>query len=65
MMTRRISSRESSTSIQTTSVGTAAIDRFLRPVTFQDAPDDVLPPALQEGNPWRLPRRVDGVLQPQ
>jgi NADP-dependent aldehyde dehydrogenase len=50
------------TSIQTTSVGTAAIDRFLRPVTYQDAPDDVLPPALQEANPWRLPRRVDGVL---
>jgi NADP-dependent aldehyde dehydrogenase len=52
------------TSIQTTSVGTAAIDRFLRPVTYQDAPDEVLPPALQEDNPWRLPRRVDGVLQP-
>jgi NADP-dependent aldehyde dehydrogenase len=51
------------TSIQTTSVGTAAIDRFLRPVTYQDAPDDVLPPALQEDNPWRLPRRVNGVLQ--
>jgi NADP-dependent aldehyde dehydrogenase len=51
------------TSVQTTSVGTAAIDRFLRPVTYQDAPDDVLPPALQEDNPWRLPRRVDGVLQ--
>jgi NADP-dependent aldehyde dehydrogenase len=51
------------TSIQTTSVGTAAIDRFLRPVTYQDAPDEVLPPALQEDNPWRLPRRVDGVLQ--
>ncbi len=51
------------TSVQTTSVGTAAIDRFLRPVTYQDAPDDVLPPALREGNPWHLPRRVDGVLQ--
>jgi len=51
------------TSVQTTSVGTAAIDRFLRPVTYQDAPDDVLPPALQDVNPWRLPRRVDGVLQ--
>jgi NADP-dependent aldehyde dehydrogenase len=51
------------TSVQTTSVGTAAIDRFLRPVTFQDAPDDVLPPPLQEDNPWQLPRRVDGVLQ--
>jgi NADP-dependent aldehyde dehydrogenase len=52
------------TSVQTTSVGTAAIDRFLRPVTYQDTPDEVLPPALREDNPWRLPRRVDGVLQP-
>ena len=52
------------TSVQTTSVGTAAIDRFLRPVTYQDAPQDVLPAALREDNPWRLPRRVDGVLQP-
>jgi NADP-dependent aldehyde dehydrogenase len=52
------------TSVQTTSVGTAAIDRFLRPVTYQDAPDDVLPPPLREDNPWHLPRRVDGVLQP-
>jgi NADP-dependent aldehyde dehydrogenase len=51
------------TSVQTTSVGTSAIDRFLRPVSYQDAPDDVLPPALQEENPWALPRRVDGVLQ--
>ena len=51
------------TSIQTTSVGTAAIDRFLRPVTYQNAPDDVLPPPLQEANPWQLPRRVDGTLQ--
>jgi NADP-dependent aldehyde dehydrogenase len=51
------------TSVQTTSVGTAASDRFLRPVTYQDAPNDVLPPPLQEDNPWRLPRRVDGVLQ--
>ena len=51
------------TSIQTTSVGTAAIDRFLRPVTYQDVPGDVLPPALREDNPWGLPRRVDGVLQ--
>ncbi len=51
------------TSVQTTSVGTAAIDRFLRPVSYQDAPEHVLPPALQEDNPWRVPRRVDGVLQ--
>ena len=46
------------------SVGTAAIDRFLRPVTYQGALPAVLPPALREDNPWHLPRRVDGVLQP-
>jgi NADP-dependent aldehyde dehydrogenase len=51
------------TTVQTTSVGTAAIDRFLRPVTYQDTPDAVLPPPLQEANPWHLPRRVDGVQQ--
>lgn len=49
------------TSVQTTSVGTAAIDRFLRPVTYQSTPDPLLPEPLQEENPWRLPRRVDGV----
>ena len=52
------------TSVQTTSVGTAAIDRFLRPVTYQGAPEAVLPPALRQDNPWHLPRRVNGVLQP-
>ncbi|MFI6047818.1 aldehyde dehydrogenase (NADP(+)) [Nocardia sp. NPDC051321] len=44
----------------TTSVGTAAIDRFLRPVAWQGFPDSLLPPALREDNPWRLPRRIDG-----
>jgi NADP-dependent aldehyde dehydrogenase len=43
-----------------TSVGTASIERFLRPVAYQDVPDAALPPALQEANPWRLPRLVDG-----
>jgi NADP-dependent aldehyde dehydrogenase len=31
-------------------------------VTWQSAPASALPPALQEDNPWRLPRRVDGEL---
>jgi NADP-dependent aldehyde dehydrogenase len=44
----------------TTSVGPAAIHRFLRPVAWQGFPDALLPDALQEDNPWRLPRRVDG-----
>ncbi|HEX7873150.1 MAG TPA: aldehyde dehydrogenase (NADP(+)) [Sphingobium sp.] len=45
---------------RTTSVGTLAMTRFLRPVSYQDIPDTLLPPALQSGNPWRLPRRIDG-----
>ncbi|HEY9495880.1 MAG TPA: aldehyde dehydrogenase family protein [Intrasporangium sp.] len=45
-----------------TSVGAAALDRFTRPITYQNACDHDLPPALQDANPWRLPRRVDGVL---
>ncbi len=46
----------------TTGVGAAAVDRFARPVTFQGASDEVLPPALQWDNPWSVPRRVDGRL---
>lgn len=40
-----------------TSVGSAAIYRFCRPVCFQDFPAYLLPPALQDENPlgiWRL-----------
>jgi NADP-dependent aldehyde dehydrogenase len=46
-----------------TSVGTAAIDRFLRPVSYQSMPDHLLPPALQDANPLGIPRRVDGRTQ--
>lgn len=45
-----------------TSVGVTAIRRFQRPVVYQNAPEAVLPPALRDGNPWRIPRRVDGTL---
>ena len=43
-----------------TSVGTAAIQRFLRPVCYQDFPDALLPPALQQGNLLGLRRLLDG-----
>jgi NADP-dependent aldehyde dehydrogenase len=43
-----------------TSVGPAAINRFLRPVCYQSMPDLLLPPALQDANPLGIPRRVDG-----
>ncbi|MEM5384829.1 aldehyde dehydrogenase (NADP(+)) [Paraburkholderia phymatum] len=44
-----------------TSVGSAAIERFLRPVCYQNYPDASLPPALRDANPWNLPRLVDGI----
>jgi NADP-dependent aldehyde dehydrogenase len=44
-----------------TSVGTLAIDRFLRPVCFQNCPDSLLPQALQNANPLGINRLVDGV----
>ena len=43
-----------------TSVGTLSIDRFLRPVCFQNYPDSLLPDALKNGNPLRIQRLVDG-----
>jgi NADP-dependent aldehyde dehydrogenase len=43
-----------------TSVGTLAIDRFLRPVCYQNYPDEYLPQALQNANPLSLNRLVDG-----
>ncbi|MCU1735043.1 MULTISPECIES: aldehyde dehydrogenase (NADP(+)) [unclassified Pseudomonas] len=43
-----------------TSVGTLAIDRFLRPVCFQNYPDELLPAALQDANPLGIPRLIDG-----
>ncbi|MFC4852565.1 aldehyde dehydrogenase family protein [Actinophytocola glycyrrhizae] len=46
----------------TTSVGAGALSRFTRPVAYQNVPDAALPPPLRAGNPWRLPRRVDGVV---
>ncbi|MFI2228650.1 aldehyde dehydrogenase (NADP(+)) [Nocardia testacea] len=47
------------TNTQHTSVGTSAIRRFLRPMTWQDAPAHVLPPELRPG-PAAIPRRIDG-----
>ena len=43
-----------------TSVGTLAIDRFLRPVCYQNYPQTLLPEALRDGNPLGLRRLVNG-----
>lgn len=45
-----------------TSVGTAAIYRFARPVCFQNFPDAALPPELQNANPRGIWRMLDGHL---
>jgi NADP-dependent aldehyde dehydrogenase len=51
-----------STNSQHTSVGASAIRRFLRPVTWQGAPQEVLPRELTDD--YRgIPRRIDGKLQ--
>lgn len=48
---------------RTTSVGSRAIERFLRPVCYQNLPEALLPAALKADNPLRLPRLVDGVRE--
>ncbi|QBR01413.1 aldehyde dehydrogenase (NADP(+)) [Paraburkholderia pallida] len=45
-----------------TSVGATAIERFLRPICYQDLPDTLLPEVVKEGNPLGLSRIVDGEL---
>jgi alpha-ketoglutaric semialdehyde dehydrogenase len=47
---------------RSTSVGAAAIDRFLRPVSYQDFPAWLLPSALQDDNPHKLWRLRNGEL---
>jgi NADP-dependent aldehyde dehydrogenase len=50
------------TDARSTSVGTAAIGRFARPVCFQDFPDAALPPALRNRNAFGIWRLVDGAM---
>lgn len=48
-----------STDARHTSVGSAAVDRFLRPVAHQGVPAHLLPAPLRDDNPWEiLQRRV-------
>ena len=45
---------------RSTSVGSLAIMRFLRPICYQDVPETLRPAALQDSNPHNLPRRING-----
>ena len=51
-----------STDSRFTSVGTDAIYRWLRPIVFQDCPNDLLPEILKNENPLGLKRKVDGEI---
>lgn len=51
------------TDSRTTSVGTSAINRFARPVCFQNFPDSQLPDELKDENPLNIWRLVNGDYQ--
>jgi alpha-ketoglutaric semialdehyde dehydrogenase len=50
------------TDSRSTSVGTAAINRFARPVAYQNFPQSLLPADLRDANPHGIWRLVDGDL---
>ncbi|HMP92875.1 MAG TPA: aldehyde dehydrogenase (NADP(+)) [Phnomibacter sp.] len=50
----------STTDSRFTAVGANAIERWLRPLAFQNWPPALLPPALQNANPLGIMRRVNG-----
>jgi len=50
------------TDSRSTSVGTAAIHRFARPVAYQNFPQASLPPELRDANPRGVWRLVDGTM---
>ncbi len=47
---------------RTTSVGTRALGRWARPVCYQSFPDELLPPELQNANPLKIHRLINGEL---
>ncbi|CAL9406196.1 aldehyde dehydrogenase (NADP(+)) [Streptomyces sp. enrichment culture] len=51
------------TTSTSTSVGGTAIERWLRPVVYQGAPEALLPAELHDDNPLGLPRRFNGRLE--
>ncbi|MGN9762728.1 aldehyde dehydrogenase (NADP(+)) [Streptomyces sp. SD31] len=51
------------TTSTSTSVGGTAIERWMRPVAYQGAPEALLPKELRDDNPLGLPRRFNGRLE--
>lgn len=52
----------STTDVRFTSVGPDAVKRFVRPVSFQNWPDEFLPDELKNSNPLQISRIVNGEL---
>lgn len=50
-----------STDSRFTAVGVDAIKRWIRPFSYQNCPDDLLPAALKNSNPLKITRRINGV----
>ena len=50
----------STTDGRSTSVGSAAIQRFVRPVAYQNFPQHLLPDALKDNNPLHILRMING-----
>ncbi|ASK29337.1 aldehyde dehydrogenase (NADP(+)) [Chryseobacterium sp. T16E-39] len=50
----------STTDARFTSVGPDAVKRFVRPISFQNWPDEFLPQELKNENPLQISRVVDG-----
>ncbi|MDJ0762895.1 MAG: aldehyde dehydrogenase (NADP(+)) [Myxococcota bacterium] len=50
------------TDVHFTSVGTASIFRFARPICYQNCPQDQLPDELKDANPRRIWRTVNGTF---
>lgn len=50
------------TDSRSTSVGSQAIYRFVRPVAYQNFPQELLPAELDNDNPLDIWRKVDGEL---
>lgn len=48
---------------RSTSVGTLAMERFLRPVCYQGFPEELLPTELRDAELARSPHRLDGRLR--
>ncbi|MFH7335575.1 aldehyde dehydrogenase (NADP(+)) [Streptomyces sp. KHY 26] len=51
------------TTSTSTSVGGTAVERWLRPVAYQNTPQPLLPPELRDDNTLGIPRRYNGVLE--